>query len=75
MEVISFDIDPSGKLLAIGGEKIQLWDVFGEKIHEIDEITLYIEDISFSPDGKFLLTASSSHPSKKSVLTLWGIVQ
>jgi len=74
MDVISFDVDPSGKYLAIGGEIIQFWDIFGEKLLEIDKISEYIEDISFSPDGKYVLTASSSHPGKKSELTLWGII-
>jgi len=75
-EVFSFDINPSGDILAIGGERFQLWDVStGTKLFEVPGVTNIVREVIFSPDGYYILTAIGSNTGQKNKVMLWGIKQ
>jgi WD40 repeat protein len=72
--VISFDISPDGNLLAVGGDRFQLWDLStGDKLHELQGSPNLIKRLAFSPDGRFIITAGPAEPSERSAVILWGL--
>lgn len=64
------EFSPDGKLLAaISSWKIYLWDLSdGELLHMIDSQYGWLNDIAFSPNGRYLAVGSS-----EGVVRLWGI--
>ena len=64
------EFSPDGKLLAaISSWKIYLWDLSdGELLHTIDSQYGWLDDIAFSPNGRYLAVGSS-----EGVVRLWGI--
>jgi WD40 repeat protein len=64
------EFSPDGKLLAaISSWKIYLWNLSdGELLHTIDSQYGWLNDIAFSPDGRYLAVGSS-----EGVVRLWGI--
>lgn len=66
------DFSPNGTMLAIGsGSALQIWDVAsGEMLVSAEEHAGQINNLAFSPDGKFIATAGLDNQ-----LYLWQVSQ
>jgi WD40 repeat protein len=66
---------PNGQLLASGGESIQIWDTYsGELVSELTGLPNGVEELSFSPDGRYLLSVSPGKKvGEKATLILWEV--
>jgi WD40 repeat protein len=71
----SLAFHPNGQLLASGGESIQIWDIkSGVLVSEMTGIPNDAEDLSFSPDGHYLLSVNPGKKvGEKSILALWEV--
>jgi WD40 repeat protein len=69
----SLAFHPNGQLLASGGEAIQIWDInSGELVSELRDLPNDVEKLSFSPDGRYLLSVSPRKKvGEKATLILW----
>ena len=56
--LLSMALSPDGKYIAVGGRgsKIKLWNIKGEHIKTIEESSGWV---SFSPDGKYILSGDN----------------
>lgn len=73
---ISLANSPDGKLIVTGETSIIIWDALsGELIQEQKDIPNEVQQLAFSPDGKFLI---SIHPAKRlddyASIILWELV-
>jgi hypothetical protein len=69
------EFSPDGKLIAIGGDTLQIWTVASKKLlFESNKLSNYISILAFSPDGRFILTITPRISSNdKAKIVLWGI--
>jgi len=76
--VLCMAFSPDGKILALGGPKLKLWDVASRKVTStIEGHSAPVSCVAFSPDGKLLASGSDDHtvklwemPGRKEVATL-----
>lgn len=74
---LSVDISPNGSLLVIGNDStIQLWDISNQKLlSETDKLSNDISIVQFSPNGKFVISASNRvHIDDQAHIVLWELV-
>lgn len=72
----SLAFHPNSQLLASGGESIQIWDInSGELVSEMTGLPNEVQELSFSPDGRYLLSVSPGQSfGEKATLTLWEAI-
>jgi hypothetical protein len=58
VETVSFS--PDGRLVAMGGDSLELWDADeGIRVHELDG-HVYVSSLAFSPDGDLLASGGTT---------------
>lgn len=75
IKIFTFVFHPNGYLLAGASESIVgIWDIrTGELLHTLNVLNLPL--VSFSPDGRFLVTTvSRMSPAGSDKIMLWGIL-
>jgi len=59
-QVESVSLSPDGRLVAMGGDSVELWDADeGTRVHELNG-HVYVPSLAFSPDGDLLATGGTT---------------
>jgi hypothetical protein len=59
-QVESISFSPDGRLVAMGGDSLELWDADrGTRVHELNG-HVYVSSLAFSPDGDLLATGGTT---------------
>jgi WD domain, G-beta repeat/Anaphase-promoting complex subunit 4 WD40 domain len=59
-QVESVSFSPDGRLIAMGGDSLELWDADrGTRVHELNG-HVYVSSLAFSPDGDLLATGGTT---------------